>query len=145
MLLCNRGTDMNLLLHPLTLTTFLPLVGILVILFLKPEWKNAIRWVALLTTVATFAISVVMLMYFKVGNPDVQMEINTPCFRFANWTINYHMGVDGLSVLLVMLTTLLTPISILSTWTAVEDRVKDFMIFFLLLEVGMVGVFVAQD
>ncbi|MFZ0534459.1 MAG: NADH-quinone oxidoreductase subunit M, partial [Anaerolineales bacterium] len=136
---------MNLVLHPLTLTTFLPLVGILVILFLKPEWKKAIRWVALLTTVATFAISVVMLTYFKVGNPDVQMEINTPWFQFATWTINYHMGVDGLSVLLVMLTTLLTPISILSTWTAVEDRVKDFMIFFLLLEVGMVGVFVALD
>jgi len=55
------------------------------------------------------------------------------------------MGVDGLSILLVMLTTFLTPISILSTWTAVEDRVKDFMIFFLLLEVGMTGVFLAQD
>jgi NADH-quinone oxidoreductase subunit M len=145
MLFSNRGTDMNLVLHPLTLTTFLPLVGILVILFLKPEWKNAIRWVALLTTVATFVISVVMLTYFKIGNPDVQMEINTPWFQFANWTISYHVGVDGLSILLVMLTTLLTPISILSTWTAVEDRVKDFMIFFLLLEVGMVGVFVALD
>ena len=136
---------MNLVLHPLTLTTFLPLVGILVILFLKSSWKNAIRWVALLTTLATFAISVVMLTYFKTGNPDIQMEINTPWFQFVDWTINYHMGVDGLSVLLVMLTTLLTPISILSTWTAVEDRVKDFMIFFLLLEVGMVGVFVALD
>jgi NADH-quinone oxidoreductase subunit M len=53
--------------------------------------------------------------------------------------------VDGLSILLVLLTTFLTPISILSTWTAVEDRVKDFMMFFLLLEVGMVGVFLAQD
>src|SRR4030065_113751 len=144
MLLCNRGTDMNLVLHPFTLTTFLPLVGILVILFLKSSWKNAIRWVALLTTLATFAISVVMLTYFKTGNPDIQMEINTPWFQFVDWTINYHMGVDGLSVLLVMLTTLLTPISILSTWTAVEDRVKDFMIFFLLLEVGMVGVFVER-
>ncbi len=136
---------MNLVLHPLTLTTFLPLIGILVILFLKAEWKNAIRWVALLTTVATFAMSVVMLTYFKASSPDIQMEINQPWFQFASWTISYHMGVDGLSILLVMLTTLLTPISILSTWTAVEDRVKDFMIFFLLLEVGMVGVFVALD
>jgi NADH-quinone oxidoreductase subunit M len=136
---------MNLVLHPLTLTTFLPLVGVLVILFLKPEWKNAIRWVALLTSIATFAISVVMLTYFQVGNPDIQMEINTPWFQFANWTISYHLGVDGLSVLLVMLTTLLTPISILSTWTAIDDRVKEFMIFFLLLELGMVGVFVSLD
>jgi NADH-quinone oxidoreductase subunit M len=136
---------MNLVLHPLTLTTFLPLVGVLVILFLKPEWKNAIRWVALLTSTATFAISVVMLTYFQAGNPDIQMEINTPWFQFANWTISYHLGVDGLSVLLVMLTTLLTPISILSTWTAIDDRVKEFMIFFLLLELGMVGVFVSLD
>src|SRR4030067_1560341 len=128
MLFCNRGTDMNLVLHPLTLTTFLPLVGILVILFLKPTWKNAIRWVAMLTSVATFAISVVMLTYFKLGDPDIQMEINTPWFQFVNWTISYHLGVDGLSVLPVMLTTLLTPLSILFTSTAVEDRVKDFMI-----------------
>lgn len=136
---------MNLVLHPLTLTTFLPLVGVLVILFLKPEWKNTIRWVALLTSLATFTISVFMLTYFQAGNPDIQMEINTPWFQFANWTISYHLGVDGLSVLLVMLTTLLTPISILSTWTAIDDRVKEFMIFFLLLELGMVGVFVSLD
>ena len=63
----------------------------------------------------------------------------------STWTIQFFLGVDGLSILLVLLTTFLTPISILSTWTSVEDRVKDFMIFFLLLEVGMTGVFLAQD
>jgi NADH-quinone oxidoreductase subunit M len=63
----------------------------------------------------------------------------------AGWNIQYYLGIDGLSILLVLLTTFLTPIAILSTWTAVEDRVKDFMIFFLLLEVGMLGVFLAQD
>jgi NADH-quinone oxidoreductase subunit M len=136
---------MYLLLHPLTLTTFLPIIGVVVILFLKPEWKNAIRWVALLTSIATFAISVVMLTYFKASNPDIQLEVNLPWFQFANWDIHFHMGVDGLSVLLIMLTTLLTPLSILSTWSAIEDRVKEFMIFFLLLELGMVGVFVAMD
>src|SRR5512136_2389246 len=136
---------MDLLLHPLTLTTFLPILGVLVILFLKPEWKNTIRWVALVTSIATFVISVVMLSYFQVGNPEMQMEIDVPWFQFANWSIHYHLGVDGLSVFLVLLTTLLTPVSILSTWTAIEDRVKEFMIFFLLLELGMVGVFVAMD
>src|SRR5512136_1645312 len=136
---------MDLLLHPLTLTTFLPILGVLVILFLKPEWKNTIRWVALITSIATFGISVVMLTYFQVGNPDMQLEINARWFQFANWEIHYHLGVDGLSVLLVLLTTVLTPLSILSTWTAIEDRVKEFMIFFLLLELGMVGVFVAMD
>jgi NADH-quinone oxidoreductase subunit M len=86
-----------------------------------------------------------MLSYFKMGEPGIQVEIDLPWIQFANWTISFHMGVDGLSILLVMLTTMLTPISILSTWSAVEERVKDFMIFFLLLEVGMVGVFVSLD
>ena len=71
--------------------------------------------------------------------------VDLPWIPVAGWEIHYFLGVDGLSILLVLLTTFLTPISILSTWTAVEERVKDFMIFFLLLEVGMVGVFLAQD
>jgi NADH-quinone oxidoreductase subunit M len=136
---------MSLLLHPLTLTTFLPLIGVLVILFLKPEWKKAIRWVALATAVATFIISLVMLSYFQVGNPDLQMQIDVPWFHFANWDIHYHMAVDGLSLFLVLLTTLLTMLSILSSWTAIDDREKEFMIFFLLMEVSMVGVFLAMD
>jgi len=136
---------MHFLLHPLTLTTFLPVIGVLVILFLKPEWKNAIRWVALVTSIATFAISLVMLSYFQVGNPDMQMEIDVPWFQFVNWDIHYHLGVDGLSIFLILLTTLLTAVSILSSWSAIDERVKEFMIFFLLLEIGMVGVFVALD
>jgi NADH-quinone oxidoreductase subunit M len=136
---------MNLLFHPLIVTTFFPLIGILILLFMKSEWKHAIRWVALVTSLVTFGLSLVMLSYFKMGVPGIQMEIDQPWIQFSNWTISFHMGVDGLSILLVMLTTLLTPISILSTWSAVEERVKDFMIFFLLLEVGMVGVFLALD
>ena len=136
---------MNLLLHPLIVTTFFPLIGILILLFMKSEWKNGIRWVALITSLVTFGLSLVMLSYFKIGEPGLQMEIDQPWIHFSTWTISFHMGVDGLSILLVMLTTLLTPISILSTWSAVEERVKDFMIFFLLLEIGMVGVFVSLD
>jgi NADH-quinone oxidoreductase subunit M len=121
------------------------LIGILVLLFMKSEWKNAIRWVALGTSLVTFGLSLWMLSQFTMGVAGIQMEIDQPWIQFSNWTISFHMGVDGLSILLVMLTTLLTPISILSTWSAVEERVKDFMIFFLLLEVGMVGVFLALD
>jgi NADH-quinone oxidoreductase subunit M len=136
---------MNLLLHPLIVTTFFPLIGVLILLFIKSEWKNAIRWVALATSLVTFGLSLVMLSYFQLGEPGTQMEIIKPWIQFSGFTISFHMGVDGLSILLVMLTTLLTPIAILSTWSAVEERVKDFMIFFLLLEVGMVGVFVSLD
>jgi NADH-quinone oxidoreductase subunit M len=136
---------MNLLFHPLIVTTFFPLIGILVLLFMKSERKNAIRWVALVTSLVTFGLSLWMLTQFTMGKAGIQMEIDQPWIQFSNWTISFHMGVDGLSILLVMLTTLLTPISILSTWSAVDERVKDFMIFFLLLEVGMVGVFLALD
>jgi NADH-quinone oxidoreductase subunit M len=136
---------MNVLLHPLTLVTFFPLVGVLVILFLKEEQKQVIRWTALLTSLATFGISLWVLAQFQASNPNLQLVIAADWIRVSSWTIQYHMGIDGLSILLMLLTTFLTPISILSTWTAVEDRVKDFMVFFLLLEVGMTGVFLAQD
>ena len=136
---------MTNLFHPLTLVTFLPLLGVLVLLFLKPEQKNLARWVALITSLVTFAISIAILVQFDPSNPDLQMEIKPSWFRLASWDIQFHLGVDGLSILLLLLTTFLTPISILSTWSAVEERVKDFMIFFLLLEIGMVGVFLAQD
>lgn len=134
----------------ITIVTFLPLLGVLLILFLKAEQKNAIRWVALLTSLATFAVSIYVLVGFiNAGNgaisPDIELETTVRWFQLGGWQINYHVGVDGLSILLVLLTTFLTPISILSTWSAIEERVKDFMIFFLLLEVGMVGVFVALD
>jgi len=136
---------MNYLLHPLTLVTFFPLVGVLILLFLKEEQRTAARWVALVTSLITFGIALAVLVQFDPQNPDLQMLINIPWIQVAGWNITYAMGVDGLSILLLLLTALLTPISILSTWTAVQDRVKDFMIFFLLLEVGMVGVFLAQD
>jgi NADH-quinone oxidoreductase subunit M len=136
---------MNLLTHPLTLVAFFPLVGVLALLFTRPEQKNLQRWIALVTSLITFGISLAALAQFEAANPDLQLVINLPWIQVAGWNINFHMGIDGLSILLLLLTTFLTPISILSTWTAVEERVKDFMIFFLLLEVGMTGVFLAQD
>jgi len=135
---------MNLL-HPLTLVTFFPLVGVLVLLFLREEQKAAARWIALGVSLINFVFSLIVLANFNPSNPDLQQVINLPWIPVAGWEIRYFLAVDGLSILLLLLTTLLTPISILSTWTAVEDRVKDFMIFFLLLEVGMIGVFLAQD
>lgn len=136
---------MNYLLHPLILVTFFPLVGVLVMLILRAEQKNTARWVALITSLITFGISIAVLLQFNPQDPGLQLVVNLPWIQVANWNISFHLGVDGLSILLLLLTTFLTPISILSTWTAVEDRVKDFMLFFLLLEMGMVGVFLAQD
>ncbi|HEX9838660.1 MAG TPA: NADH-quinone oxidoreductase subunit M [Anaerolineales bacterium] len=136
---------MNFFLQPLTLLTFFPLVGILILIFIPSDRKNELRWVALATSLVTFGISLWVLSMFNASNPDLQLVAQYNWITVAGWNIQYYLGVDGLSILLVLLTTLLTPISILSTWTAVEERVKDFMLFFLLLEVGMTGVFLAQD
>jgi NADH-quinone oxidoreductase subunit M len=136
---------LDFLLNPLNLVTFFPLVGVLVILFINRENSNAIRWIALIASTLTFGISLWMLVQFNPADPDLQMVVNIPWIQVAGWEISYFLGIDGLSILLVLLTTFLTPISILSTWTAVEERVKEFMLFFLLLEVGMVGVFLSLD
>jgi NADH-quinone oxidoreductase subunit M len=133
----------------LNLVTLFPLVGVLVLLFLPSEKKNLLRWTALLASLVTFGLSIWMLTLFRQAEVAdagaLHLTISLPWIQVAGWNITYAMGVDGLSILLVLLTTFLTPISILSTWTAVEERVKDFMLFFLLLEVGMLGVFMAQD
>jgi NADH-quinone oxidoreductase subunit M len=129
----------------LTLVTFVPLLGVLVILVLPRGRHNTIRAVALAASLATFVISILMLLQFERASGDIQMVARESWFQLAGVDIEYFLGVDGLSVLLVLLTTFLTPISILSTWKAVEERVKEFMIFFLLLEIGMVGVFLALD
>jgi NADH-quinone oxidoreductase subunit M len=140
---------MEFLLHPLTLLTFFPVLGVLVILFMDSGRKDAIRWVGLGTSLATFAISLWVLLGFYEAEANLpgalHLEARVPWIQVGGWDIYYYLAVDGLSVLLVLLTAFLTPISILSTWTAVEERVKDFMIFFLLLETGMLGVFLAQD
>jgi len=136
---------MNFLLNPLILVTFFPLLGVLVIMFINRENKTVIRWVALITSLITFGISIWMLMLFDPANPDPQMVVDIAWIEVAGWEISFLMGIDGMSILLVLLTTFLTPLSILSTWTAIEERVKEFMIFFLMLEVGMIGVFLSLD
>ena len=129
----------------LTLLTFFPLVGILVLLFIPSDKKSALRWTALSTSLVPFALSLAVLGKFNAADVNLQLVEKYNWITVGGWNIEYHLGIDGLSILLVLLTAFLTPISILSTWTAVEDRVKEFMVYFLLLEVGMTGVFLAQD
>ncbi|HLD92988.1 MAG TPA: NADH-quinone oxidoreductase subunit M [Anaerolineales bacterium] len=135
---------MDFIFAPLNLVTFFPLIGVLILLFLK-EREELSRWVALVTSLITFGISLWVLGQFNSSDPGLQLPIDVDWIQVAGWNIRYAMGVDGLSILLVLLTTFLAPISILSTWKAVEERARDFMLFFLLLEIGMVGVFLAQD
>ena len=129
----------------LPLLTFSPLIGVFIILFLRNEQKNAIRWVAVLTSLFSFALSIWVLALFRPENPDLQLLVNLPWIEVAGFHISFQMGVDGISILLILLTTLLSVLSILYSWTAVEENVKGYMIFFLLLEMGMLGVFLSLD
>jgi NADH-quinone oxidoreductase subunit M len=136
---------MNLLLHPLVLVTFFPLIGVLIVALLPEANRRAIRYTALATSLITFGISLWVLAIFDRANPNLQFVIDQPWFQVSNLPVSFLMGIDGLSLMMVLLSTFLTPIAIFSSWTAVQERVKGFMIFFLMLEVGMVGVFLAMD
>jgi len=128
----------------LSVVTFLPLVGALFIAFLKDDAagiRNA-RWVALWTTLITFAISLILIWRFDPSSADFQFVEKRP---WLGGTINYAMGVDGISLPFVILTTALMPISILASWTSVQRRVREYMIAFLVLETLMVGTFCALD
>jgi len=129
----------------LTLVVFFPVVGAVAILFVREEQRSAIRWTALVTSLVTLGLAILVLTRFDATNPDLQMVVRAPWIEVGGYLISYQLGVDGLSILLLLMTALLTPISILSSWTAVEDGVKNFMIFFLLLETGMLGVFLSLD
>ena len=104
---------MDFITNPLNLVIFFPLVGVLVLLFATGEKKNTLRWTALLASLVTFGLSIWMLTLFDQSNPDLQLGLNLHWIHVAGWNINYAIGVDGLSILLVLLTTFLTPLSIL--------------------------------
>ncbi|MEI6260636.1 MAG: NADH-quinone oxidoreductase subunit M, partial [Deltaproteobacteria bacterium] len=127
----------------LSFITFFPLVGILVICFLKDDHHDLIRWVAFLTAVISFIFSVPLYFRFDPNTWNMQFVEYIPWVR--EFGISYHLGIDGISLFLVLLTTFLSALAILSTWTAVTKQVKGYMISLLFLEVGMLGVFCALD
>jgi NADH-quinone oxidoreductase subunit M len=127
----------------LTLVTFVPLVGALLIAFVPRDNLKAIRWLALGTSLVTWVISLVILAAFEreaSGFQFVEAVDWVPAFG-----IQYKLGIDGISMALVVLSTTLTWICILASFGPIRERVKEYMIAFLVLEVGMVGVFLALD
>jgi NADH-quinone oxidoreductase subunit M len=129
----------------LSVTTFLPLVGALIVYLSRGDdeaAKRNSRWIALWTTLITFAVSVILVMRFDPSNADFQFV------EKANWLatgITYHMGVDGISLPFVILTTALMPICIIASWKSVTSRVREYMMAFLILETFLVGTFAALD
>ncbi|WP_323795720.1 NADH-quinone oxidoreductase subunit M [Nisaea sp.] len=130
----------------LSLVTFLPLAGALFIALTRGEEKQVAknaRYVALWTSLITFVVSLLIWAGFDPTTADFQFVEKRDWL--PDWGIGYHMGVDGISMWFVLLSTLLTPICILSSWEAVQKRVKEYMIAFLVLETLMVGMFCALD
>jgi len=129
----------------LSVTTFLPLFGALFIMMMRgdgeAERRNA-RWIALWTTLITFAVSLILVWRFDPAQPDFQFVEKAPWLASS---ITYHMGIDGISLPFVILTTALMPLCIIASWKSVTLRVREYMMAFLLLETLMVGTFCALD
>ena len=118
---------MNPVINPLLLVTFFPLVGVAVLAFIPAERKAALRWISLATSLITFGISLWLLAQFDMAKGSLQLGIDQPWINLGGIEIRFQMGVDGLSLLMVLLTTFLTPLAILSTWSAHQSAApRDF-------------------
>src|SRR6478735_5676228 len=123
--------------HYLSLLLFLPLAGALLLLFVPKQNEDAIRWIANLVAFAGFVVSIPL--WFWVNPQDANFQLVEQAPWIPTIGAQYFLGVDGLSTLLILLTTLMGFIAILSSWTAITERVKEYYIFLLVLQTGMLG------
>src|SRR5438093_10225302 len=127
----------------LSAVTFLPGAGGLALLLIPGRRRGVARVAALAVSLVTFALSLPLYFGFDRDNPGYQFE------EYRMWMptlgVSYHIGIDGISLLLVLLTTFLTPLALASAWDGIEDRVEGFVATMLILETGMLGVFVSLD
>src|SRR5438552_1187313 len=130
--------------HILTIVAFWPLAGMIVLMLFNKENKTLIRWWANFVMIVGFVISIPLWVWFDRDTADqMQFVQNIPWIQTIG--ANYHVGIDGISLLLVMLTTLLGPLAVLSSWETIDSRVKEYYVFMLMLQAGMLGVFVSLD
>jgi NADH-quinone oxidoreductase subunit M len=125
----------------LTIVTFLPTIGA-ILLMLMPRNDRALRTMALVTSIVTFAFSLYLPFHYESGHTGFQFDTN---HAWIGKAIHYHMAADGISMWLVLLTALLVPVSVLVSWKSIHDRVKEFFVLLLVLETAMIGVFLALD
>jgi NADH-quinone oxidoreductase subunit M len=129
--------------HLLTILTFFPAIGAVALMMLRGDDHKFIRYIALTVGTFEFLLSLLLISSVPLGSSGYGLELNIPWISAP--PIHYHMGVDSLSMFLVILTTFLTPVSILASWKSIDHRVKEFFAMILLLEVGVVGVFLSLD
>ncbi|HEY4169598.1 MAG TPA: NADH-quinone oxidoreductase subunit M, partial [Reyranella sp.] len=130
--------------HMLTVITFLPLLGAFLLLFVpgNDAGKNISRWIALIVSSVTFILTLIMWAGFDNANPGFQFVEN---YEWIGSSIGYRMGVDGISVLFVVLTGLLLPVCVIASWGSIQKRVREYMLVFLVLETMCLGVFTTLD
>jgi NADH-quinone oxidoreductase subunit M len=129
--------------HYLSLILFTPLIGAFLILLINKQNENAIRWVANVVAFAGFVISVPLWFWFNPQGPDFQFIERAPWIPSIG--ADYFIGIDGLSTLLILLTTMMGSIAVLSSWNAITERLKEYYIFLLVLQTGMLGAFMSLD
>ncbi|MGE3536288.1 MAG: NADH-quinone oxidoreductase subunit M [Candidatus Tectimicrobiota bacterium] len=122
---------------------FLPLLGAVMLTGFPRERTNAIRWGALITMLVTFGVSLAVWPLFDVSEPGMQLSERVPWISSVG--MSYHIGVDGISLPLILLTTFLSPLALLGAWESIHSKMKEFVIFLLLLETAMLGAFLALD
>ena len=130
----------------LTLAITLPIIGALLLMIVPNRdgsKDSLVRWLALGVSLATFAVTLALWAGYHPENADFQFVEQAA--RISQFGIEYYVGIDGLSLMLLVLTGFLTPIALLSGWVSVEKKVKEYSIFMLLLEASMIGVFCALD
>jgi NADH-quinone oxidoreductase subunit M len=127
----------------LSLILFLPLAGALVLLLVPKQNEDAIRWIANIVAFLGFVVSIPLWFWFAPQGPNFQLVERAPWIPSIG--AEYYLGVDGLSTLLILLTTLMGTIAVLSSWTAITERVKEYYIFLLVLQTGMLGAFMSLD
>ena len=127
----------------ISIVVFFPLVGAVILLFVKKENAELIKRFAFIWTLITLALSLIFVIGFRPNDPGFQFYENVPWIPQLG--VSYEVGIDGISLLLIILTTGLMPLAMLSSFKAITDRVKEYYIFMLLLETGMLGVFVSLD
>jgi NADH-quinone oxidoreductase subunit M len=126
----------------LSIITFLPLLGALILIFLPRENKSLLRNLSLFFSLLTFLFSLRLYFSFDSASPDMQFVEKA---AWLGYGIDYHIGIDGISLFLVILTTFLMPIAILSSWNSIQSRVKEYLFFLLFLETGIIGVFISVN
>jgi NADH-quinone oxidoreductase subunit M len=130
--------------HLLTVVTLAPAAGAVLLMLLPGGWERFHRWLGLMVSVVVFGLSCLLWTRFDANSPGFQLQ--PPQLDWIpQYGITYHLGIDGISLLLVLLTTLLIPIVILASWSSIDQHVKGFHVSLLLLTTGMIGAFVALD